>query len=112
MHGRKVPSPSSSAARSRDGGREREGWKGADTRKQQELLRLRSCARNQLDTHLGIRSKVDKHATSSTYCHGNYEHYHEDNYGHLSDVTPPPSPPHMELGIGLKSYQTFLKSIF
>ena len=109
MQGRKVPSPSSSAARFRDGEREREGWKGANARKQQELLRLRSCARNQLDTHLGRRSKVNTHATSSTYRHGNYEHYHEDNYGHMSDVTLPPSPPHMELGIGLKSYQTLKK---
>ena len=109
MHGRKVPPPSSSAARFRDGGREREGWKGANARKQQELLCLRSCARNQLDTHLGVRSKVNKHATSSTHRHGNYELYHEDNYGHMSDVTPPPSPPHMELGIGLKSYQTLKK---
>ena len=78
--------------------------KGVD--KQQELLLLRSCCRSYPNRLAKITHRKARRFTADSASH----HYHVTDHvtGHMtgmySDVTPPPSPPYVGLGMSVRKY--------
>lgn len=72
----------------------------------QELLHLHSCTRNYRGSHTKVaQKKINKCSSQSSHLHV-YRNVSGADFGHVTDVTPPPSPPNMGLAINLRNYRS------